>query len=217
MDGKRTGNPPAIALASRADTGPAPAYPRGVSPIGSRGRLPALVLAVAWSVLAVAGTEPARAEPQPEVIVQLDRERLFEGQTIQYVVFVNHADAPSPPQLEGLADFDVAYRGFRDRREDRMTRINGQMTFVSLRGREFVYQLTPRRAGTLSIPGPVVQVDGQTYRGQDLAVEVRPADSQDVVLLKIAADRTSVYPHQPFTVTLSLWIEELPKIGRAHV
>lgn len=172
--------------------------------------LPSLALrAAATAALLLAAS--AVAADEPEVLVRVDRQRVYEGQAIQYFVFLNHVEDPSPPKLEGLTDFIVAYRGSDDRSIQRMSWINGRSTTVSEQGREYAYQLTPRRTGTLTIPSPVVPVGGRDLRGEAITVEVLPAEGQDVVLMEIAVDRTDVFPQQPFAVTLAMWIRELPR------
>jgi len=81
---------------------------------------------------------------------------------------------------------------------------------VVRRGRAYRYRLTPRRAGWLRVPAPVVKIDGRTLRGRVFALEVVEPDAQDEVRMQITADPTSVYPTERVTVTLSVLVKALP-------
>ncbi len=157
------------------------------------------------------------AAEQPEVLVEVTTLRgqpvkqICEGQSVLYTVTLNHVEKPSPPKLEGFDDFEITSLGERSLDSTQVTIINGQMTQVVRRGREYRYRLTPRKRGDLRIPSPVVAVDGTVLKGPEQTLRVRPADQQDVALVAIAVDRQSVYPMQPFEVTLSVVVKELPE------
>ncbi len=157
------------------------------------------------------------AAEAPEVLVEVTTlrgrpvETVYEGQSVLYTVTLNHVANPSPPKLEGLDDFEVTPLGERSLDSTRVTIINGQMTQVVRQGREYRYRLTPKKTGELRIPAPVAEVDGKVLEGPERTLRVRPAEEQDVVSLAIRNDRRSVYPMQPFEVTLSVAVRALPE------
>ena len=148
---------------------------------------------------------------EPEILVEMSRQEVFEGESVLYRVTLNHVENPSPPNLDGFDNFDVAPAGDRTLDMQRTVIINGRRSDMVRRGHQYDYRLTPRRAGSLTIPGPTAEVDGRTLTGPEQTLRVREPDDQDVVILKIAADCSEVYPMQPFTVTLSVQIKELPE------
>ncbi len=152
----------------------------------------------------------AVAQGVPEVIAEIGSTRIYQGESVLYQVTLNHVENPSPPQLEGFDDFDVAKLGEQALDSRQITIINGRRSETVRRGRAYKYRLTPRRAGSLQIPAPVAVVDGQSIRGRELTLEVVAPQDQDVVLMQTLVDRQSVYPMQPVSVTLSIAVKELP-------
>jgi len=161
-------------------------------------------------VLCLTARLPA-AENRPEIIVELDKSQIYEGESVLYRVTLNHVENPSPPELTGFDDFEVTPAGERSLDSRQVFIINGRRTETVRYGRAYDYRLTPRKAGQLTIPAPVARVDGQVLRGRELALQVIGPEEQDVVLLEITADRQAVYPTQPFTVTLAVVVKERPE------
>ena len=151
------------------------------------------------------------ADQRPEVIVELGAAEIHEGQSVLYQVTLRNIENPSPPELRGFDDFQVALLGEQPI-DSRMVRIvNGRRTEIVRRGRQYTYKLTPLRTGWLKVPAPMAKADGKLLTGKQQTLHVTPAEKQDVVLMEISAKPDSVYPTQPFTVTLSIWVKDLPK------
>jgi len=165
--------------------------------------------------LLLAAQLPAAAQ-EPEILVDVTFrgrpvEQVYEGQSVVYAVTLNHVENPSPPELEGFDDFDVESLGEQSLDSTQVTIINGRMTQIVRRGREYRFRLTPRKTGLLTIPGPIAKVDGRVLKGPERSLTVVPADEQDTAYLEITSDRESVYPLQPFTLTLSVAVKGLPE------
>jgi hypothetical protein len=159
-------------------------------------------------ILLAVDVQNAIAE-EPEILVDVRPTQVYEGQSIQYDVTLNHVENPSAPSLRGLEDFRVEPAGEQSLNSSQITIINGRMTKVVRQGRLYRYRLTPLKTGTLTIPGPTAEVDGRQLRGPERTVKVLPADDQDLVYLEIRSDREEVYPMQPFTVTLTVAVKQL--------
>ena len=159
----------------------------------------------AWSV------ETADAA-EPRIRVELQRTKIYEGESVFYSVAVDNVENPVPPKLDGFGDagFDVQSLGTDVRDSTSITIINGRQTKTVRRGRVYNYRLTPRRAGLLKVPAPTAEADGQVLRGQELELEVIVPVQQDVANISISADPPTVYPSQAFTVTLSVAVKGLP-------
>ena len=153
----------------------------------------------------------ALAQDKPKVQSTLARQKIFWGQSVDYVIRVSNATDSAEPELSGLDDFSVVSLGSRSSQSSNMTIINGQVRQTVTQSTTFQYRLTPAKTGKLIIPAPVVKVGGQVLVGQEQVLEVVPPESQDVVFMEITSDRSTVYPMQPFTVTLSVTVKGLPE------
>ena len=146
----------------------------------------------------------------PELIVEVDRQQVYEGESFIYQITLNHAQNPSAPDLAGFHAFHIESLGSRSLNSSQITIINGRRSEVIRRGQQYSYRLTPLNSGTLTIPAPRASVDGETLTGREIEVRVVAPEIQDTVLLDYSADRSTVYPTQPFTVTLVIAVKELP-------
>lgn len=169
--------------------------------------LPCLVL-LAWASLL---TATARAQDEPEVLVHLERPKIYQGESVEYRVTIRNVKDPAPPGLEGFDDFEIEELGSQSLDSRSITIINGRKTVTTRYGRAFDYALTPKRTGKLTIPAPKAEIDGRVIRGQTLTLEVIAPEEQDVVKMRIEADRAEVYPLQPFRVALKIWVRAVPE------
>jgi hypothetical protein len=160
-------------------------------------------------LIASACAVPVTAQ-SPEVIVEIDRQQIYEGESFQYRVTLNHVDDPKAPDLTGFDEFDVAPAGEQSINISKISIVNGRRTESVRRGRQYDYRLTPRKAGNLTIPAPTATVDGRTLTGRTLDVQVIAPEQQDTAILEYRVDRQSVYPMQPFTVSLTVATRALP-------
>jgi hypothetical protein len=163
----------------------------------------------AITILALALARSLCAADEPEVIVQLAHDRIYEGESVLYRVTLNHVEDPSPPKLEGFDDFEIQSRGEQSLDSHHVTIINGRRTEVTRRGRAYDFLLTPRRAGELTVPAPIAVVNGVTLRGEALKLRVIAPQDQDLAILEARCDRTVVYPTQTVTVTLTIAVKGL--------
>ena len=162
-----------------------------------------LILAMA----AVSLTAAAARAQQPEVIAQLGRERIYEGESVDYQVILNHIENPSAPDLSAFTDFEVVPAGQQSLNSSSVSINNGRITKTERRGRAYNYRLTPRTSGRLIVPAPKAKADGRVIEGRELTLDVIEPAAQDVVRMEITAEPQDVYPMQPFTVTLSILVK----------
>ncbi len=158
------------------------------------------------TMLPIAG---ARAET-PEVLVELDRTQVYVGEAVNYRVLLNHCGMQAEPDMSAFRDFDVK---LVSRTQIQSTRIvnNGGTREQQVRlGPLYEYQLTPHKTGRLQVPGPSVEVDGQTYVGANLRLDVADVDDQDLVYLTVTTEPESVYPLQPIRIELTIAVKGLP-------
>lgn len=151
------------------------------------------------------------ADAEPEVRVQLSQDRIYEGESVLYRVTVKNLRNPPQPKLDGFDDFRVQSRGAQSLDSEQITMDGrGNMTRVVQYGRAYDYLLTPKRTGELTIPAPTVDVEGKVLRGEALTVRVLAPEDQDMAILEVSVNKDSVYPMQPFTVTLNVAVKSIP-------
>ncbi len=166
---------------------------------------------ITFSCLLLVGLAERSTAQDPELIVDMERREIYTGESVLYRVTLNHVQNPTAPQLDGFDElFQVVPLGEQSLDSRQLTIINGRRTEIIRRGRQYNYQLTPRRSGTLTIPAPTATVDGAVLTGKSLTLRVLPPDDQDAVRLSFTTDHTAVYPRQPFTLTLTVAVQALP-------
>jgi hypothetical protein len=163
-------------------------------------------LAALWLVAA-----PARADDEPAISVEASAAEIFIGESFDYVVEIKNVKNPTAPDLSAVRqDFDVVATGDESRNQSSITMINGRVSQQSSFGHAYRYRLTPKRTGKLLIAAPSVTIDGKTITGEALDLNVIAPQAQDLVKVEIKTDRDTVYPTQPFEVTLRVLVRPLP-------
>lgn len=147
---------------------------------------------------------------EPELIVEIERREIYEGESVRYSVTVNHVENPTAPVLSGLEDFQVMNLGGQSLNSQQITIINGRRTEIIRRGMQYSYRLTPKRSGRFTIPAPTGKVGNDEIIGQAVTLRVVAPEVQDSVILTLGVDRKSVYPMQSFEVSLTIAVKELP-------
>ena len=159
-----------------------------------------------------------------------DRTTVGLGEQLQLTVTVegtNIGGAPRP-QVPALDDFDQL--GSTSSQSTNISFVNGRMTQQNTIS--FIYFLSPKRVGDLTIPPFELSFKGTTYETQPIVIAVtkesqapRPSRQQQQspfglpgraqprssgrgnVLLTASADRTSVYQGEQVTVTFVLYTQ----------
>jgi hypothetical protein len=153
----------------------------------------------------------ARADDAPEIANEVGATEIFIGESVDYVVEVRNVDDPPAPDLSAVrTNFDVSANGDESRNQSSISIINGRVSQRKVLSHVFHYRLTPRRAGRLEIPAPSVTIDGKRITGSALTIDVQAPEQQDLVIPEITTDRRTVYPTQPFEVTLRILVHPLP-------
>jgi hypothetical protein len=150
------------------------------------------------------------AAEEPRITASLAKTEIYEGQSVEYQIRVENVDNPPMPEVRGAGDFDVAFLGQQSLGSQFSITINGVRRDVVHHGRAFHYRLTPKRLGTILIPAPVLRIAGKTLSGPVRRLTVLPPNAQDLAAVEQTVDRPAVYPTQPFAVTLSVLVKELP-------
>ena len=143
--------------------------------------------------------------------VTASRPTIYLGESFNLTIEVNGADRGiDTPDLSVLPPSDVQFLGQHSNSRSSISIINGRMTRESFEGRVFAYQIKPSAVGTFKASPIRVTAAGKTYTHAGVTVQVTGIEQQDTVLAAVTASSTSVLVEEPFTVTLSVAVAELP-------
>ena len=158
-------------------------------------------------------TIPARAdEQQPEIRVGISADEIFVGETIDYQVEIRNSENPSAPDISPLQEqFKVVPNGDQSRNQSTTLIVNGRVSEETVLSHVYLYRLTPKVAGDVTIHSVKATIDGKELSSRPLTLRVLDAEVQDLVIAEIKADRQTIYPTQPFTVSLKVLIRPLPE------
>ena len=143
--------------------------------------------------------------------VTSSRPGIYLGESFNLTIEVNGADRGlDAPDLTALAPADIQFLGQHSNSRSSISIINGRMTRESFEGRVFAYQVKPHSEGVFKA-GPIrVLSSGKAYTHPGVTVKVSGIVKQDTVIAAVTASSTSVLVEEPFTVTLSVAVAELP-------
>jgi hypothetical protein len=172
-------------------------------------RLSCSLLPIAYSLLLSLPALTSLADVTLKV--SPSRTSIYLGESFNLTIEVNGADQGiGAPDLSALPPSEVQFLGQHSNSRSSITIINGRMTRESFEGRVFAYQIKPPKEGAFRA-GPIrVTAAGQTFTDPGSTVQVAGLEKQDAVVAAVTASSTSVLVEEPFTVTLSVAIAELP-------
>jgi hypothetical protein len=127
------------------------------------------------------------------------------------VVSVNSSSDPQPPEIAASPDFISAIVGAPQRMDMRQN-INGvasrRMTTT------WTVQMTPNRAGVLTLPQVKINADGRTYISPAQTVPISASDSGDVLAVSVRSNPTTLFAGQAADVILEIAVR--PYANREH-
>ncbi len=141
--------------------------------------------------------------------LSVNRDTLYEGESIMLTVKVPDADEGSQPDLSGLPDARIAFQGSQADSHFQISFINGKMQREGFSGRTYVFEVAPLKTGTFP-GGPVrVAVQGKTFTLEFPRLDVKEIPRQNQALLEVTADPLVTLADNPFTITLRLLVKRL--------
>ena len=143
--------------------------------------------------------------------VTSSRPNIYLGESFNLTIEVNGADRGlDAPDLSALAPAEIQFLGQHSNSRSSISIINGRMTRESFEGRVFAYQIKPLAEGAFKA-GPIrVLSSGKAHTHPGVTVQVAGIVRQDTVIASVTASSTSLLVEEPFTVTLSVAVAELP-------
>ncbi len=126
-----------------------------------------------------------------------------------YVDVVNPTQASSPVP-EATDDFDIRQVG-QPFPSDQTLIMNGRVTRTQ--SYKYRFELRPRRAGRLTVPGFVLKDGGQTYQTQPIVVVVGDEKGPRDVFCRVVSSRESAYVGQAVGLRLEIWVRVYRQAG----
>lgn len=166
----------------------------------------------AWAstlALILALVRLTHADPLIEVLV--DRDEVFVGDSIEVTLQVRDAAAIDTPDHSAITNSTVLLKGTRnvDMRRQEWS-YNAAPRIIREFGRDFVFEVTPSQAGTLTLGPWSVRADDTTVSLPGPTVRVQGVEQQDWVRVTISSTRERVMLDEAFEVALDISIRALP-------
>ncbi len=155
------------------------------------GRSAALIL-----LLLFYGFEVATGAETPRIDVAVGANEIFVGESIDFQVEIKNVENPQKPEVSSLQEiFDVVFAGDHSRNQSSTFIINGSISQKNEFSHVYLYRLTPKNAGQLTIPPIKMTVDGKDYFSQSINLFVREEEKQDLVLVEVLSDHEKSLPY----------------------
>ena len=143
--------------------------------------------------------------------VKASRSQIYLGESFNLTVSVNGTDQEaSAPDLSALKGAKIRSLGSHSNSRSSVMIINGRMTREEFHGRIFVYEIQPGKTGIFQTGPVLLRLQGREYSASARPVTVVGIQKQDRVVAAVKASSTSVLVEEPFTITLSVAVRELP-------
>ncbi len=145
-----------------------------------------------------------------EVNIEAAHREIFIGESVRLTIKVSDFEEGMEPDLSGIKDCAVNFRGAGSQSFQSITIINGKRQATGFSGRNFSYDITPEKPGRLSL-GPINVTrnsESTTLSGPEIVVKA--IEKQNHVLLFIEPSKKNVIVDEPFSVNLRILIKALP-------
>ncbi len=146
----------------------------------------------------------------PTLEVNVNRDRVYLGESFLLELKVGGADNPEAPDLSAIRNCAIELLGSQSASQYSITIVNGRMTKTGFTGRRFTYKLTPATEGTINTGPITATVAGTPLTATGPTVTVTGITRQDTVSLAVIASRNTVLVDEPFEIRLSIKIRRLP-------
>jgi len=146
-----------------------------------------------------------------------NRTSIYLGESFNLNVEVNGADQDlGVPAFPSLPPAELHLLGQHSNSRSSISIINGRMTRESFEGRIFAFQIKPGAQGVFQT-GPIsVTFKGKAYTHPGVSIKVAGIEQQDTVIATVTASSASLLVEEPFTITLSVAVRELPDPFAEH-
>lgn len=150
-------------------------------------------LALAPSSFARAGTATFDIGPR----------ETFVGVPVTVRVEVRNASSHDPPSVPTVPGATVDMQ--TPQQSSFTSIVNGRRT--DLATVVYVFRITPTTPGEITVPAIAVTVDGRRFTSEATKIAVKPAESDDRLLVELLTDRKNPWVGEGVDVTLRIWIK----------
>lgn len=158
--------------------------------------------ATAFALLAFTALGAASADAA-HVRAMLSSREAYVGVPVTLQIEIDNARSHDPPEVPDIPGTDVTSAG-APRRSSQTTIINGKVDERS--SVTYVWQITPRREGTFTIPALQVQVDGHSETTLPQRFVATKSETGDLLYVEVSGKHDKVYVGQPLELKLKIWI-----------
>lgn len=154
---------------------------------------------------------PVLAMAEVTLDLKCSRAKIFLGESFNITLSVNGADSNiKKPDFSSSSPAKITFLGSHSNSRSSIQVINGKFSKEVFRGRVLSYSFKPEKAGVFRTGPVIITVNGKLIRHPGTSVLVKGIEKQDNVLVSVEASSTSVLVEEPFKITLSIAIKELP-------
>ena len=138
--------------------------------------------------------------------VRVAQTEAFVGEPVTMQIVVSGSESPAQPDLSHVDGVSVSFQGGSQNSSRSISIINGRMTQEVREGYVFSYQITPLRAGIITIP-PIQVVSGsETAVTRPVSLQAsKPSETEDFKL-RMSLSRNTCYVGEPVTLTVTWYL-----------
>jgi len=162
------------------------------------------------AVAVLAGVAVGRAAAG-DVSIEASAEptEIYLGESVTLTLRVSNIEEGMEPDLGPLAN--ASFLGQRDESHQSLVIINGRPQVSGFSGRLFQYRVVPDRTGSVRLgPLGIRSGNAEVATAPGPVVNVSPIPQQDTALLALALSKPQVIVDEPFTLTLTIRVRQLP-------
>ena len=151
---------------------------------------------------------------EPSITLTLDSSQIYEGESTQLIVSILNGKPDSEPDYSNLEqNFVVVPLGASTRSSVQISYENGVPKRIETQGIDYRFQLTPQKAGVISIETPRITVKGKSVVGSPVVLTIKPSTKTDLVLLEssVTPIDAKIYPLVPFEISVDILLQEAPE------
>lgn len=161
-----------------------------------------LVLLLLAAPLKAQGT----ADDEISVTTEISRSSVYVGDELTYQVVVRGASNPLQPEVVFPDLLRTQFNGRSSQSYTSMRIINGVRRSVTDRSFIFQFTLTPMGEGSIEIPAPRVEINGQIYSGDPVSFEALLPVRSDADEMEIIVGRSTLYQNETAEIECVWWI-----------
>ncbi|MBN1764415.1 MAG: BatD family protein [Sedimentisphaerales bacterium] len=140
-----------------------------------------------------------------EVLAGAQKE-IYAGEPFQYEIHIKGSDQAGQADITPLQPWSPRSLGGSNQSSRRVTIINGRQTVYEDKKYVMAWQLTAPQAGSQTLPGVAVEVNGRTYTANPVRITVIKPETSPGLGLKADLSQSACYVGEPITMTVTWYI-----------